>query len=336
MITVTMYRQSNCPECDQAQADLESLQSDVPHRLVLINLDEQPALKQSYGGQAPVVEVGPYRLLSPFTRQDLNVALGAARDRHHHMEAVGDQTYQERLKKGHTLTRTDRVSSWFANYYIWVFNLIFLVYVGLPVAAPVLMKAGAVGPARLIYTIYSPLCHQLAFRSWFLFGEQGFYPRELAGIEGVTSYEQATGNNSLDIQVARRFIGDEHLGFKMALCERDIAIYGSIVVFGILFALTGKKLRSIPWYLWILIGILPIAVDGFSQFTSLMGLPNLPERESTPLLRTLTGFIFGFSTAWYGYPYVEETMEVTRKLLARKIAVVNSESKDSSLQANRD
>jgi len=335
MITVTMYRQSECPECDQTVADLDSLQNDIPHRLVVINLDEQPALRQSYGGQAPVIEVGPYRLMSPFTKQDLMVALGAARDRHHHMEAVGDLTYQDRLKKGHTLTQTDRFTNWFANHYMAVFNLIFLLYVGLPVLAPIFMKAGVEAPARLIYAMYRPLCHQLAFRSWFLFGEQRYYPRELAGIEGVASFEEATGLSPLDIQAARRFIGDERLGYKMALCERDIAIYGSIVVFGILFALTGKRLRSIPWYFWILIGILPIAVDGLSQLTSLMNLPTLPERESTPLLRTLTGFLFGFTTAWYGYPFVEETMEGTRKLLTRKIAVVNSEKNDDYLKTNR-
>jgi uncharacterized membrane protein len=333
MITVTLYRRTDCPACDQAVADLAALQAEIPHRLVLIDLDEKPGLKDTFGSQLPVIEVGPYRLLAPFTKQDLVIAIGAARDRHNHMEAVGDQTYQERLKKGHTLTRTDRFSNWFVNHYMLVFNLIFLVYVGLPFLAPVFMKAGAETPARLIYKIYSPLCHQLAFRSWFLFGEQLFYPRELAGMDSVASYEETTGLSSLDVQAARRFIGDEHTGYKVALCERDIAIYSSIVAFGILFSITGKRLKSIPWYLWILIGIIPIAVDGFSQLSSLMNLPfSLPERESTPVLRTLTGFLFGFTTVWYGYPYVEDTMAETRKVLARKFAVVNMDKKGSILQ----
>jgi hypothetical protein len=32
----------------------------------------------------------------------------------------------------------------------------------------------------------------------------------------------------------------------------------------------------------------------------------------------LTGFLFGFLTAWFGYPMVEETMVDTRKLVEAK------------------
>jgi hypothetical protein len=45
----------------------------------------------------------------------------------------------------------------------------------------------------------------------------------------------------------------------------------------------------------------------------------LPYRESTPFLRTLTGGLFGLTTAWFGYPYVEETMRDARELLTTKI-----------------
>jgi uncharacterized membrane protein len=49
-------------------------------------------------------------------------------------------------------------------------NLVWGLIVGLPWLAPVLMKIGATGPARAIYHVYSFLCHQLANRSFFLFG----------------------------------------------------------------------------------------------------------------------------------------------------------------------
>jgi hypothetical protein len=45
----------------------------------------------------------------------------------------------------------------------------------------------------------------------------------------------------------------------------------------------------------------------------------LPYRESTPFLRSLTGFLFGFMTAWFGYPYVEESMADNRKYLEGKL-----------------
>ncbi|MGB1288816.1 MAG: hypothetical protein ACPG7F_19950, partial [Aggregatilineales bacterium] len=33
-------------------------------------------------------------------------------------------------------------------------------YATLPFIAPTLMKLGATGPANVIYTLYSPMCHQ--------------------------------------------------------------------------------------------------------------------------------------------------------------------------------
>ena len=155
-----------------------------------------PAFLETYGPRAPVVEVGPYRLRSPFTRQDLTAALGAARDRTAHLESVGDPGFADRIKRGHTLTSADRFSYWLSNHYMLLFNLIVLVYVGVPFLAPVFMDVGWQCPAKIIYKIYSPLCHQLAYRSWFLFGEQPAYPRELAQVPGLISYEKATGLES--------------------------------------------------------------------------------------------------------------------------------------------
>ena len=182
---------------------------------------------------------------------------------------------------------------------------------------------GAEFPARVIYKIYSPLCHQLAYRSWFLFGEQAAYPREIAGLSNQLSFEQATGLDSHDVLAAKAFNGNETVGYKVAFCERDVAIYAGILVFGLLFSVTGKKLKSLPWYIWIIAGIIPIGIDGVSQLPSLIntGISWLPIRESTPLLRTLTGALFGITTAWYGFPLIEETMLDSRKALKKKFAL---------------
>ena len=324
MITVTLYQKRDCQGCAEALSDLQSLQQDLPHQLVIIDLDQKPDLEPSVGSNVPIVEVGPYRLRSPFSKQDLKATIGAAQDRLDHYQAVGDKHFAERLERGQKLTDADRFTGWFSSHYMLVFNLIFLVYSGLPVLAPVLMKVGATGPASAIYTVYRLFCHQLAYRTWFLFGQQTAYPRQLAGVAGLSTFEQVTGINSLNVPASQNFIGNPHLGYKMAYCQRDFAIYGSILLFGLLFSATRGRLKALPWYLWILIGILPIAVDGFTQLPSLMNYSWLswaPIRESTPFLRTITGFLFGFATAWFGYPYIEETMRETRLLMARKIAI---------------
>ena len=154
-------------------------------------------------------------------------------------------------------------------------NSFFLVlYVGLPFLAPVFLRNGAFLPAKIIYTIYKPLCHQLAFRSWFIFGEQPFYPRELAGIEGLSSYEDITNSVEIDIRAAQKFVGNETLGYKVALCERDIAIYASMLLFVIAFIISRRRIKPLPWYIWIIIGLVPIALDGVSQLPGLAS--NLP------------------------------------------------------------
>lgn len=326
MITVTLYMRKDCQLCEQARTDLAALREKYPHRLIEVDAEADPVFREAYGLEVPIVEAGPYRLKAPFTRQDLMMTLGAASDRRTQLERVDQEGYQALLRRGHTVTRSDRFSFWLSRHYLAALNLFMLLYVGLPFLAPVLMKTGATAPANVIYTVYSPLCHQLGFRSWYLFGAQAFYPRAAAGSAGVETFEQATGIT--DILGARAFRGDGEIGYKVALCERDAAIYAAMLLFGLLYGLTGRRMKPLYWLLWVLIGLAPVGLDGFSQLISQFQLPALasvlPYRESTPLLRTLTGFLFGFTTAWFGYPYVEETMRETRQFYIKKFAAADT------------
>jgi uncharacterized membrane protein len=123
-----------------------------------------------------------------------------------------------------------------------------------------------------------------------------------------------------DELAARAYIGEPGIGYKVALCERDIAIYGGILLFGLVFSLTGRRIKPLPWYFWLLFGILPIAIDGFSQLLSQPPLGFFAYRESTPLLRSITGFLFGLTTAWFGFPIVEESMVDVRRYYGQKMA----------------
>lgn len=323
MLTVTLYTRNNCTLCDQVQEDLHQLKDEYPHRLVLLDIEEE-GLIQKYGEEIPVVEIGPYTLKAPFDQRTLKVTLGAAKDRADHLQSVDDQTYQNRLERGQKISLADKFFYWFSNHYMVVFNAFVFLYVGLAFLAPVLQKNDIRTPAQLIYTVYGRLCHQLSFRSWFLFGEQIAYPRLSAGVSHLIPYGEATGFDPANLETAHRFIGNATVGYKLALCQRDIAIYGSILIFGAIFSITKKKIKSLPLWAWILVGMVPLGLDGISQLFSQIPLGILPYRESTPLLRTITGALFGFTTAWFGYPIVEETMADTRSLLAKKFASVKS------------
>jgi uncharacterized membrane protein len=334
MLSVTLYTRKECHLCDDVKKELKSLQMEHPHRLAEVDIDSDPALQAEYGMDIPVIEVGPYRLKAPISRQNLIMTLGAARDRDSHLSQIHGEKYQGRVRRGQTLTGADRVMYWISRHYLAMLNIFMLLYFGLPFLAPTFMKAGLPLPAQVIYRMYSPLCHQFGFRSFFLFGEQNFYPLKEAGISGVKTFDQVTGFVDLRNPAAysrlqaRNYIGDETVGYKVALCERDVAIYAAIFLFGVIYAASGRRIKSLHWMLWIILGIGPIGLDGFSQLFSQFDWAWLssiiPYRESTPLLRVLTGALFGLMTAWFAYPSVEESMSETRQFFIKKIAVVQA------------
>ncbi len=321
MFTVILYTSAGCLPCEEVRRQLKELQTQYPHRLLEIDVTRDRAF-QEQKDRLPILEIGSYRLQGPFTVETLQVTLQAAQAR---MTTGGPKP---------EITAADRLLFWFSRHYLLVLNLILALYVGLPFLAPLLMKVGASGPARLIYTIYGPFCHQLGFRSWFLFGEQAYYPLEATHIHNVKTFESITGlsevSNPLSPErfAARAFVGNEEVGYKVALCERDIAIYGAMLFFGLLFVFLRHRLRTLSLLLWLLIGLLPIGLDGFSQLFSQFNLPwlaFLPYRESTPFLRTLTGFLFGFSTAWLIFPSLEASMLETQRLFLRKFALAGGD-----------
>jgi uncharacterized membrane protein len=321
MIHVTLFSREDCHLCEQALEDLQALKEELTFELEIFDVDGNADLRRAYGLEVPVVEVGPYKLKAPFTRQELQITLMAALDRQKHIESI-EQSEVQGAEGSKGWNRADTFTYWFANHYMAILNLFVLIYVGLPFLAPVLMRAGAQKPANAIYRSYSFVCHQLAYRSFFIFGEQAAYPRAAAGVTDLATFNQATGlseaNTNEALYAARNFVGNPVVGYKIALCERDIAIYGAILAFGLLFALTGRRIPALPWYLWILIGLVPIGLDGFSQLLSQPPFSFWPYRESTPYMRALTGALFGFMTAWFGYPLVEVTMAETRQIMARK------------------
>jgi uncharacterized membrane protein len=210
----------------------------------------------------------------------------------------------------------DRFIYWLSKRWLAVFNTLAFLYVGLPFLAPVLMYLGAQGAASLIYTMYRPLCHQLPQRSWFLFGPQLSYRlpelMELAG-------DVVTGAFS------NSFVGNEALGYKVAFCQRDTAIYGAILLFGLLFGVLRRRwtVRPLPWWAYILLGLIPMGLDGGYQLLSYV-LPfvfpsiSLQPYETTPLMRVVTGTMFGWATVWLAYPYVQESMDDVRASLGRR------------------
>lgn len=212
-------------------------------------------------------------------------------------------------------TGSRRIQKWLnlvvlflTRHWLLLCNGFFLLYVGLPVLAPVLMKLGATRAGFIIYAVYSPLCHQLPHRSFFLFG-----PKLTYTLGELTVW---LGPNAGINPATRAFVGNEAVGYKTALCQRDIAIYGALLLAGLLFGLLRRRwhIRALKLWAYFVFGILPPLLDGGYQMLSYIIAylwvdgPIRP-RESTPLLRVVTGGLFGLATAWLAYPLLQETME---------------------------
>ena len=329
MIQVLLYITHDDPRLTEIKSRLDQVKDDHPHELHIIDINRDEILKTEYGEKVPVLDIGVYRLIKTFSADEIRFAFEKAEERLQEAKRKGNDVLVQRITDPIKMTKSDEISRWFSNHYMLIVNGFVFLYVFLAIFAPVLMKIGWEVPAKVIYRVYSPLCHQLAYRSFFLFGEQAFYPTTLAGIEGVITFEQASGLNENDVATARGFLGNDVMGFKMALCQRDIAIYGAILIFGMVFSLTGRKIKPLPWYLWIIIGLGPIGLDGFSQLLGQTGLGIfawIPLRESTPLFRVVTGLLFGLGSAWFGFPYLEESVLDNRREMKLKHAIVTQMS----------
>jgi uncharacterized membrane protein len=187
-----------------------------------------------------------------------------------------------------------------AKHWLILANLFWGLYVGLPLLAPVLMDAGLTLPAKAIYTIYRPACHQRPERSYFYGGPQAIY--------SVEELEAA----GLDTNPFAREIGNEQLGWKVAFCERDVAIYGSIFLTGLVYGMfrkrfSGRRMRVRTFALF----LVPMAVDGILQLFGFY--------ESTWLVRSLTGAIFGIGAVLFAYPYVDEGFADVRRTINSKL-----------------
>lgn len=235
---------------------------------------------------------------------------------------------------GSDVSRLERGIYFISRHWILVIGSILGLYAGLPFLAPVFMQAGWSGPARIIYFIYSFLCHQLPQRSYFLFG-----PKVTYSLPEV----QAAWRNTLDPLVLRQFIGNPEMGWKVAWSDRMISMFTSLWFFGLLWWPLRRRLKPLPWW-GVILFLLPMAVDGTSHLISdlagigqgfrdsnawLAALTNFSLPLSfyagdawgsfNSLMRLLTGILFGAGIVWFGFPYLDEFFTQEASILSNRL-----------------
>ncbi len=192
------------------------------------------------------------------------------------------------------------IMAWAGRHWLWVANLAVATILAGALLAPALMHWGHPGAGRALYAFYHLGCHQLPERSYFIFSQRPLY-------DYATLLKLAGGQD-----LPRRFYGNVQLGYKVAVCQRDVAIYAAWLLGGLAFGLVRRRVRPPGWrqFVW---PMLPMAVDGTGQLLGLW--------QSTWWLRLITGALFGLALVWAAYPQIEQAM--------RQIAATAQELKAS-------
>lgn len=218
-------------------------------------------------------------------------------------------------------SESKRLTKFIERHWFFLLNVFLGLYVALPFLAPVFMQIGWNGSGRVIYFIYSWLCHQLPERSFFLFGPKFTYT--LAEVQNAWQ-------NTINPVILRQFIGNSVMGWKVAWSDRMVSMFVSMWLFGMLWWLVRRRVKPLSWWILVLF-LLPMAIDGTSHFFSDMAgigrgfrdyndwlamLTNhaLPTSfyvgdawgSFNSLMRLVTGVLFGLGIVWFGYPYMEK------------------------------
>lgn len=203
------------------------------------------------------------------------------------------------------------------------FSFLLGLYVGIPFLAPVFKHIGWDGLADGICFLYSFQCHQMAQRSFFLFGEKAMYSLETI---------QTVWRDTNAPLILGQFNGNPQLGWKVAWSDRMVSMYTSTLFFGLLWYPFRRKVKTLPWWGFLLL-LLPMGVDGITHVVSdlsgiglgfryhnawLAKLTNFSLSSSfyvgdalgsfNSWMRLISGIFFGLAVVWFGYPLLDEAL----------------------------
>jgi uncharacterized membrane protein len=169
----------------------------------------------------------------------------------------------------------------------WLLVVIVLLILlnGLPFLAPIFMKLGWETPGRAIYFLYSFMCHQMAQRSFFLFGPRGF---QMYGLNELPV--DLRGLTPVQAQLALRlFLGSDGLGWKVAWSDRMVYMYTAPLLVALGYATLRRRGPVRPLPLWgFLLLLLPMALDGGTHWLSDLAGIGQGFRDSNLWLASLT------------------------------------------------
>lgn len=153
--------------------------------------------------------------------------------------------------------------------------------------------------APFLYNSFGLLCHQITSRSLCLFHADGYY------VSSCVPDEEFSYSKETEVVV------DGVRGYKFPVCSRDISIYFSMLIGGLLFPFFWR-IEKTEWpSKWILLGAsVPIAIDGGMQLLGIW--------ESSNLARVATGAVIGVVLPFYIIPMLNMLAKAIMETVKRE------------------
>lgn len=170
---------------------------------------------------------------------------------------------------------------------------------GLIFLPALLYKVGLTGASKALYFMLGFLCHQMPQRSFFLFGKDFTYSQE----QLMTTLKWG---QMFTLDIKERFTCSEDYGCKLGVCSRCTGIYTGLFS-GMLGAGVFRKTK-VP-KIWVLIFLVPMAIDGTIQLIAALLNPAHPLYESNNKLRFITGFLFGLGFSLFAFSKLLQELE---------------------------
>ncbi|MEW6721750.1 MAG: DUF2085 domain-containing protein [Candidatus Micrarchaeota archaeon] len=179
------------------------------------------------------------------------------------------------------------------------------VLVGTIAITPLLALHGPKELAALSYNLYAPTCHQWIFRSSCVFydgtehrvgdcitGDKARITTEFTAArkdwDGAFEY----GRDQIGRNRAEKVEYGDAVGYKFPNDTRNIGVYLSMLLSGLVLPSIWKR-PEVPHVAFLVLAILPLAVDGTGQFLEFW--------ESTNPVRFATGTLAGAAASAYVY-----------------------------------
>lgn len=118
-------------------------------------------------------------------------------------------------------------------------TILLVIYAFLPVLSPILFSLDAYFSARLIQNVYQKFCHQRVERSLFLFGEETVAGKSAIGrfytieeLKNAGAIPEVNPNAPFfsvrETYYGYPYWGNDEVGYKVAFCVRDMALYSAM------------------------------------------------------------------------------------------------------------